>query len=53
MAATPGIKGARAKSLVGRTAMTRFFIAMILLIIVLGSAAKSEKDARNGEQPAN
>lgn len=32
--------------------MTRFFIAMILLIIVLGASAKREKDARNGEQPA-
>jgi hypothetical protein len=30
----------------------RFFIAMILLIIVLGSQAKREKDAGNGEQPA-
>jgi hypothetical protein len=30
--------------------MTRFFIAMILLIIVLGSSAK--KDAGSGEQPA-
>jgi hypothetical protein len=30
----------------------RFFIAMILLIIVLGSQAQREK-ARNGEQPAN
>jgi hypothetical protein len=30
----------------------RFFIAMILLIIVLGSQAKREKDAQTGEQPA-
>jgi len=32
----------------------RFFIALILLIIVLGSQAQREKDAaRNGTQPAN
>jgi hypothetical protein len=30
----------------------RFFIAMILLIIVLGSQAKREKDGQAGEQPA-
>jgi hypothetical protein len=30
----------------------RFFIAMILLIIVLGSQAQREKKAQNGEQPA-
>jgi hypothetical protein len=30
----------------------RFFIAMILLIIVLGSQAEREKNARKGEQPA-
>jgi hypothetical protein len=33
--------------------MTRFFIAMILLIIVLGSEAKREKDTLNGEQPTS
>lgn len=31
----------------------RFFIAMILLIIVLGSQAEREKKSRNGEQPAH
>jgi hypothetical protein len=30
----------------------RFFIAMILLIIVLGSQAEREKNARKSEQPA-
>jgi len=30
----------------------RFFIAMILLMIVLGSYAEREKNARNEGQPA-
>ncbi len=29
----------------------RFLIALILLIIVLGSNAQKDADARNGEQP--
>jgi len=44
----------RARSWSGTVESTdmRFFIAMILLMIVLGSYADREKKAQNGAQPA-